>query len=167
MRASSPLGDLSLAARVPVGFVAHRNKGRPYCRFAPDTTGTKPTSAHPSYTRTGGNGVTASYLAAFFSETQKKTPRLARKTRRYFIFYDPHFGRNLTPRLCFADTLLSGSEDEEDDDASTTSTVLKHHTIHSSLPSAPGETNNNSLTHSEISNGIGQVNEVSYFFILL
>lgn len=50
----------------------------------------------------------------------------------------------------------SASEDEEDDDNSTASSVLKHHTIHSSLP-APGETNNNSLAHSDISSSIGQV----------
>lgn len=50
----------------------------------------------------------------------------------------------------------SASEDEEDDDASTASSVLKHHTIHSSLPAAPGETNNNSIT-SDIASSIGQV----------
>lgn len=51
----------------------------------------------------------------------------------------------------------SASEDEEDDDNSTASSVLKHHTLHGSLPPAPGETNNNSLPHSDISSSIGQV----------
>ncbi|KAH0998423.1 hypothetical protein HUJ05_010927, partial [Dendroctonus ponderosae] len=55
------------------------------------------------------------------------------------------------------DSLLgSASEDDEDDESSTASSVLKHHTIHGSLPPAPGETNNNSLPHSDISNSIGQ-----------
>ncbi|XP_050316204.1 LIM/homeobox protein Lhx5 isoform X1 [Anthonomus grandis grandis] len=53
------------------------------------------------------------------------------------------------------DSLLgSASEDEEDDESSTTSSVLKHHSLHGSLPPAPGETNNNSLPHSDISNSI-------------
>ncbi|CAH1981582.1 unnamed protein product [Acanthoscelides obtectus] len=50
----------------------------------------------------------------------------------------------------------SASEDEEDDDNSTASSVLKHHPLHGSLPPAPGETNNNSLPHSDISSSIGQ-----------
>lgn len=53
--------------------------------------------------------------------------------------------------------LGSASEEEEDDDNSTASSVMKHHSIHSSLPPAPGETNNNSLPHSDISSSIGQV----------
>lgn len=51
----------------------------------------------------------------------------------------------------------SASEDEEDDESSTASSVLKHHSLHGSLPPAPGETNNNSLPHSDISSSIGQV----------
>ncbi|KAG5888691.1 hypothetical protein JTB14_026259 [Gonioctena quinquepunctata] len=50
----------------------------------------------------------------------------------------------------------SASEDEDDDDNSTASSVLKHHSIHSSIPPAPGETNNNSLSHSDISSSLGQ-----------
>lgn len=58
----------------------------------------------------------------------------------------------------FPDSLMgSASEDEDDDDNSTASSILKHHTIHGSLPPAPGETNNNSLPHSDISGSIGQV----------
>lgn len=58
----------------------------------------------------------------------------------------------------FSDPLLgSASEDDEDDDNSTTSSVLKHHSIHGSLPPGPGETNNNSLPHSDISSTIGTV----------
>lgn len=61
----------------------------------------------------------------------------------------------------FADSLLgSASEEEEDDENSTTSSVLKHHGIHGSLPPAPGETNNNSLPHTDINNTIGQVSNV-------
>lgn len=51
----------------------------------------------------------------------------------------------------------SASEDEEDEDNSTASSVLKHHSLHSSLTPAAGETNNNSLPHSDISSSIGQV----------
>lgn len=58
----------------------------------------------------------------------------------------------------------SASEDEEDDDNSTASSVLKHHSLHSSLPPAPGETNNNSLPHSDISSSIGQVCMDLFFF---
>ncbi|XP_044763435.1 LIM/homeobox protein Lhx5 isoform X2 [Coccinella septempunctata] len=56
------------------------------------------------------------------------------------------------------DSLMgSASEDEDDDDNSTASSILKHHTsIHGNLPPAPGETNNNSLPHSDISGSIGQ-----------
>lgn len=61
-------------------------------------------------------------------------------------------------QFLLSDSLLgSASEEEEDDDNSTASSVMKHHSIHSSLPPAPGETNNNSLPHSDISSSIGQV----------
>lgn len=69
--------------------------------------------------------------------------------------------------LFFPDPLLgSASEDDEDDDNSTTSSVLKHHPIHGALPPAPGETNNNSLPHSDISSTIGTVsiNEIVKFY---
>lgn len=73
----------------------------------------------------------------------------------------PHPHSNCQPdsdTLSSADSLMgSASEDEEDDDNSTASSVLKHHTLHGSLPPAPGETNNNSLPHSDISSSIGQV----------
>lgn len=60
-----------------------------------------------------------------------------------------------------SDSLMgSASEDEEDDDNSTASSVLKHHPLHGSLPPAPGETNNNSLPHSDISSSIGQVKKL-------
>ncbi|XP_065172853.1 LIM/homeobox protein Lhx1 [Atheta coriaria] len=50
----------------------------------------------------------------------------------------------------------SGSEDEEDDDNSTGSSVMKHHPLHSGLPPMGAETNNNSLSHSDIGSSIGQ-----------
>lgn len=65
----------------------------------------------------------------------------------------------------FADSLLgSASEEEEDDENSTTSSVLKHHGIHGSLPPAPGETNNNSLPHTDINNTIGQVRDLKIVY---
>ncbi|XP_044260380.1 LIM/homeobox protein Lhx5 isoform X1 [Tribolium madens] len=65
---------------------------------------------------------------------------------------------SVSPTFNFKSNSLMGSasEDEEDDDNSTASSVLKHHTLHGSLPPAPGETNNNSLPHSDISSSIGQ-----------
>ncbi|XP_063927234.1 LIM/homeobox protein Lhx5 isoform X1 [Zophobas morio] len=65
---------------------------------------------------------------------------------------------SVSPTFNFKSNSLMGSasEDEEDDDNSTASSVLKHHSLHGSLPPAPGETNNNSLPHSDISSSIGQ-----------
>ncbi|KAF7286292.1 hypothetical protein GWI33_006165 [Rhynchophorus ferrugineus] len=65
-------------------------------------------------------------------------------------------GRGVIPGRVVDSLMGSASEDEEEDDNSTASSVLKHHPLHSSLPPAPGETNNNSLPHSDISNSIGQ-----------
>lgn len=74
-----------------------------------------------------------------------------------FICKDDYLAGNKTtiPGAHHDPLLGSASEDEEDDDNSTTSSVLKHHSLHGSLPPAPGETNNNSLPHSDISSTIG------------
>ncbi|CAG9854581.1 unnamed protein product [Phyllotreta striolata] len=75
-----------------------------------------------------------------------------------FICKDDYLSGNKTAVITshHQESLMgSASEDEEDDDNSTASSVLKHHPIHSSLPPAPGETNNNSLP-SDISSSIGQ-----------
>ncbi|CAH1382149.1 LIM/homeobox protein Lhx5 isoform X2 [Tenebrio molitor] len=76
-----------------------------------------------------------------------------------FICKNDYLNGNKTAAITghHQDSLMgSASEDEEDDDNSTASSVLKHHTLHGSLPPAPGETNNNSLPHSDISSSIGQ-----------
>ena len=57
----------------------------------------------------------------------------------------------------FTDSILgSGTEDEDDDDASNSSSVLQHK-HHSHLSSGHLETNNNSLSHSDVSVSLGQV----------
>ncbi|XP_018329138.1 LIM/homeobox protein Lhx5 [Agrilus planipennis] len=75
-----------------------------------------------------------------------------------FICKDDYLAGNKTslPGSHHDSLLGSASEDDEDDDNSTTSSVMKHHSLHSSLPPAPGETNNNSLSHSDIGSSISQ-----------
>lgn len=97
------------------------------------------------------------FFVKLYRLSQKISPNLIYILLRSIIFF---FKIDLLNTYSFlvSDSLLgSASEDEEDDDNSTASSVLKHHPLHGSLPSAPGETNNNSLSHSDIGSSIGQV----------